>query len=235
MFVAEGQSLFAQLWNETHSVSAVLAGVRVAVFFERPPRVAEEPSGPAVLYWMGSGRARPRSVRTSYDELARVLQPGVGASVVLARDDVPASVDDALWRALGYRREIAGQVAGYWFGPKERVPQAKPGYLESTALVAPLGATNLVGQPLLALAPIDSEWRPLLATAVVAYTFGGGLERGETWSFAPTSEPWPTLYAAHLAESIDGAAARRLFPSAASRLRDDPAVEYLRIALTRTS
>jgi hypothetical protein len=205
----------------------------VALLFERAPRVQSDPDGPVVTYSLPAGRGRARAVRTSYDELVRVLQPGVEARVVLARSDVPASVMAALSRALGYKHEIEGQHAGHWFGPSDRVPDFRPAYLPSAAVVTPRTSSDLVGQPLLVVAPIDSEWRPLLATASVAYTFGEGLERGERWRFAPTDEPWPTLYVAQIADPIDGLAAGRLFPAAVSRLRNDSATQYLRIILAR--
>lgn len=225
------QRLWAEAWNDAHSVGAALAGIRVAIFVPDVASFVEHRDGPVLLFSVLAGRLRRR--RTSEQDLARSLVPGRHTDVVLARRDAGPAIDRLLRDRLGYHRDLTGQVAGHWFGPNRPLPAEPPGYLESTAVLPPAGITSLTAEPLLVLAPIDSEWRPIVAEAVYTFSFSEGIDRGEVWRFIPTNERWPTPYRASLAEPVSAPAARTLFTTAAHRLRADASVRYMRVSLTR--
>lgn len=211
-----GQRVYAALWNESHSINAVLDGWRVAILLDpinrQPPPEIEKRDGAIVLWWVSAGpkgALRYNRLRTSASEFLRVVEQGlVSGRVLLARPDAGPIADKALL-ALGYRREILGQVAGYWFGPGRDIPAEEPSYNATGALIPRLKSTLVRGVQALGLVPIDGEWRILSTEAIHTYSFTSGLASGEKWVFVPRPLslepfPWPHRLRIELSDPIRG-------------------------------
>lgn len=232
------QRIYAALWNESHSIASVLAGIRVAVLmepFERDPRVRET-GGPIALWWVSTtrrGEVRYHHTRITAEDFLAAVRAGLRGHVLLARPDAGPIADEAL-AGMGYRREILGQVAGYWFGPGREIPGEEPGYNPTGGIVPRVRGDLRLGELVLAIVPIDGEWRPATAEAVHTYSFTAGLAAGETWRFVPAiglaGVRWPHVLRLELAEPISGGEIRDAYgDSASSRAR--PRVDYLQMKI----
>jgi hypothetical protein len=95
---------------------------------------------------------------------------------------------------------IAGQVTGYWFGPRDEIPP-RPEGRPTGAVLAELGGT-LYTAPCLDLVLVNYLWVPLSMTGAPTYMHAAGLMAQETWRFVLADEPWPSIAIAELATPL---------------------------------
>jgi len=233
------QRLHASLWNESHSLNAILSGVRVAILADpldaEPPLDVEVPGGPVLLWWVRDqrGRLAAQHIRTSYERLLELSKRGYAGRVLLARPDAGAIADEALG-LLGYRREVLGQVAGYWFEPGSPMPEQQPRYLPTGGIVPRVRGKLAVGDIVLSVVPVDGEWRPQSVEATNTYSFSQEIARGEQWrfvsGFSPVALPWPHVLTLSKASSAPGTEVVSLYGESAAR-RASPAREYVQFTI----
>lgn len=120
--------------------------------------------------------------------------------------------------------EIRGQLEGYWIEPGDELPEIRPSY-------DPTGAVLLesVQQPdrsvdALDLMEINGAWCPLSHAAVLTYLHTSGMAAGETWyfvCFAPDGSRSKYICEPPLMEIAPEAIAGRFGTVAAHRARPD--------------
>lgn len=131
------------------------------------------------------------------------------------------------------RPELKGQVFGYWFGPRERIPKDPPGV--PTGAVLPRGRTPFKTKQLscLDLVNVQNYWLVLSELGRYTYNHTTGLLRGEDWSFVPVPEVtgrWPVAYAVSYDEPLSASEVARLYGAdVASRARPDAPAVQLRL------
>lgn len=127
--------------------------------------------------------------------------------------------------SAAHRDEIAGQVVGYWVGPTDPLPNVRPVYDPTGAVLPPSGAA-LDAAACLDLVSVKYQWVPLSEAGRFTYAHTQGLMRGESWRFVVWGGGSRRVFSATLDASIDPANIPATFGAeAAKRSRlDRPAV-----------
>ncbi len=215
--------LEARLFNEVHSAEAFMAGIKVALLFERPVSVRRQPNGPVQLYWHEGGRSV--RARVSYDELVRLAPVAPeGGVILLARSGLPEGVEAALVH-LGLQREIRGQVNGFWYDTLGEIPPRMPTAFPTGAVLPQHGLTIGDGSACLALVSVDYVWYPLSEAAAWSYSHAARLHRAEAAVFVPLAtsvRSWPYALSATLGDPLQKEQVRTVYGEEAfDRARSD--------------
>lgn len=130
--------------------------------------------------------------------------------------------------------ELVGQVAGYWFGPGDRVPPRPVG--NPTGALLPARGTDFRAPQLtcLDLVPVRNYWIVLSELGRYTYRHTSGLLLDERWIFVPMPEftdgKWPRKYAVTYGSSLrHNQIAAAYGDEAASRARPDADAVQLRL------
>lgn len=212
----------ADLWNRVHSLDVHFSGIKGAVLIDRKPvGVKPAPAGPIALCWVEErkGRAAARIVRVATRDFARLIGSIELREVLLAEPDMPADAYAAM-KAAGFSREVSDrQVTGHWFERGERIPDARPTYFPTIAVLPQLGRT-LTSAPCLFLIAVDWIWYPLSEVAIHTYSHASDLSSGRRGVFVPSDAEWPTVYGARWGGLLDPEELAASYgPDAAKRAR----------------
>lgn len=179
---------FARFWSRAHAVDSLMDGWQLALWYRQQPAWASSQvrrnrsDTIAAIAWPGDGRRRNWKL-LSVDVFVQNPAFLVGAvSVVLARKRLPPDVFRLLEERLDYRRELPGQVNGWWYEAVEKVPSTRPDWRHTGALYSPPQGIG-TGRECLVLVEIDDWWGVLSERALYTYTFGSHLADGETVAF----------------------------------------------------
>ena len=225
MLVAEpvpGQpesDLVAGLWNEVHSVDAILAGLKVAVLVDRSLRVRGDDRGPVLVAWPDRRRRTTRKRRLSVEQFLASVDSLSHPRILLAEPDFDPRIEAALQR-LGFERRVPRQVSGYWYSPDRDAPAVPPGFMATGAVLPAKGQLLDNAATCLDLVPVDDLWYPLSEQGVHSYDYARGLQREEAWAFAPEASevhPWATRYAARFVRFADAAVLEETYGVEAAR------------------
>jgi hypothetical protein len=135
--------------------------------------------------------------------------------------------------------EVRGQVAGYWFGPGERVPR-KPVGLPTGALLPARGSSVADDELLcLDLVPFQHFWIPLSEAGRYTYRHSSGiLFDTQPWLFVPVPEAtggrWPVKFLVSYGTPLERAAVEERYgKEVARRARPDVPAVQLRLKIQR--
>jgi hypothetical protein len=225
--------LMASLFNRVHSTDAFMAGIRLAVVLPERVAVKDVPGGEVQIFVL-RGNTKFEEHRTSSHEFLLIAPKLSRAEVLLARWGLKPDVERQLER-LGWKREIAGQVTGFWFNSHSDIPTEMPGTVPTGAVIPPQGHRLGDGAPCLDLVLVDYQWLPLSEAGLDSYGHSSELVRGASMIFVPLRTrvtPWPTLFTAKLAKSVSCDQVARLYgKEAAERARPD--FSSVRVKLSR--
>lgn len=230
-----------QFFNWAHSPEVFLAGVDLAVFLHRDPRVPDSKaiSGrAAVLAW--PVRPGPRTHGRSFQEvfvpmenlvsrhlkvLRRIRSP---ADVILAKPDLPRQVWEEI-NKVGYFREIpgaehVGQVYGW---PEESLDAARKTRLQHlqhnpTLGLLPRPNARVDGSDCLLLVEVNYQWQVLSEIGLHGRTGGQQLLRGEPVYLVSHELPGWAIYEIASVRRMKWPEVRAVWGAAvADRARDD--------------
>ena len=185
---------FEEFFNASHSVEAIIQGVKLAVWCSsRPLSWRVEATGGAVAWfgWLDSGHVDRMAVPIDYleehPEVLRTLR-----YVALATPDLQERTP-RVWRALeagGYRPKLSRQITG-WYLDNPEVTTQKPSHRPSLALLPERSDRPWHSVRCLVLVEVNYMWLVLSERGASQYTHGSRLVHGETIDFLPESGSAP--------------------------------------------
>lgn len=167
-----------RFFARAHSVDAALEGWRLAVWCPKEPvaleRVRGHEGAEVVFGWPGPG-GRAQMIKVAavpVDVLIRspeLLESG--QRVVLAQRQLPHEVFDLLRDQLGYEPDVPGQITGWWYDVDDPLPETRPAWRETAALLPADGGLR-DGVECLVLVDVSDCAYVLSERALRTYTFG---------------------------------------------------------------
>lgn len=126
--------------------------------------------------------------------------------------------------------EMAGQVMGYWYPDVKGIPETKPSWDPTGAILPRLDGTDAPELLALDLVLIEGGWYPLSEAGKYSYSHSLALIDGEKQYFV-TVRPWAgSVFEVEWGPSLDPAALGGLYgEEAAARARKDKAILQLKL------
>lgn len=177
-----------RFFARAHSVDAALEGWRLALWCPREPELLGRVRGRAgeVAFGWPAGAGRASTVRIATvpgDVLVRtpdLLEPH--QRVVLAKRQLPREVFDLLRARLAYEPDVPGQILGWWYDVDDPLPETRPAWRETAALL-PMDGDLRDGVECLVLVDVNDYAFVLSERALRTYTFGARIAENEPLLF----------------------------------------------------